>query len=1248
MKTKSLLFVLFVLLLNSIRVSATILIDGDGVSGNKNSTWYTTTAYTNEHYTISKENVDINLPYPSNRVEFQACAANACVGTRTISIDHCIKGIWSNTGYTTPQLKNNGLGFFVQIWNAWTDYNTELLSPEAEKVAFVDNGGTLDRYIQKIKIRMAPHTKMNTSSIAFTNVPVGTTATQTIDFYSFLSGSSGIKISVVDGNKNTINIPGLSLSRTSIDKNLCEKIKENNYSVTVTFAPQSIMTYSNCYIRIVNSGASIGSTIDIPITTLSSSLSAPTLSLQSNGTGYEVVYLQWNAITGANGYNLYDNGTKVGTYTGTTAVITGLAMGSSHNYTIKTVAGSSESNASNTVSVTTYSYPKTSSVTFSNVQQNQFTINWGKVDIKGKDHKFNRYQIHVYYYDYYGNWVHLQNIYITDNNQTSYTLTGVDDATKYDVYVGVDFQYTVNGTTKSFDVASIGTQWVNNNVTTKDCSVTYIDDVYNGVKIYKGEWHYVNIGTANKLNWLSDNTSTVLRWPLYYPCETLQYRAWVESNGNLDHSIKDNATGNQYFLCGKNDGRPAYLEGNKLQTPATSISTSLTDIQFERIGEKVFATQTVYVSDAYAKIARHIKLKNQYHYINLGSILLNKGTLSAKIEFESFLVDGALTASSNNNHFKLSKTTLAPAATTKAGTFCQKGNTSYDFTVTFTASEAGKHVAVITISDGKQSTIVTIEAEVLTMNIFETAGDWNNSNNWKVKVLPASNEDVEINAAANIPNGYTATVKDITLSNGGSITIAPQGKLKANNIVGANATNLTLQANENGTATLLFKNNNKVDATIQLYTLASSDGLRNETPGNFKDPKWQYFGINVESLAYSTLNNDGISNWIYRWDETKHTSSCWAEKLKTGSNLSAWTGYGIAQEKDTTYTYSGTLINSDHTYNLTYTDGTNTNGDRGNNLITNSYTAPIDITTLSNSNFTNAVANIIIYNTGSYAEWRNQTNISGFNPGQVIEIPVNTVNSLSANYPRTIASSQAFFVTANSGGGSFSVNYDKNVYNATQTSNVKRAKNNSKNFENVLCITVANSTSTDQLHLLEHNATTPEFDNGYDAKKHFDNPTGMQIYATTAFGHASINTNSTFNGQNIGFIADSEYELYTMTFDIEQISSYNELYLYDAMTETYVDILTEEEYQFYGSVEPMDNRFIITTERKNAASDNTTTSVESVTWDDIVAMNETIYLYTTTGQLISTLSTNSIENLSIPAGIYIVRCGDKTLKIVNR
>lgn len=1233
MKTKSLLFVLIAFFMMQY-TSASTTDNGSGVKLD-GGIWYTTWVQITDgdgHNTQKdKNNLDINLSYPSNKVDFQFKTGGTTTNANRKMYLDIYTGSWVENHYTATVSKDK----------TFYDFSSSLPT-NATAIAFRSFDGSSKRFVRNIKVHMAPHTKMNTSSIAFTNVPVGTTATQTIDFYSFLSGSNGIQISVVNGSKQVITIPGLSLNHTSIGKNECEKINENAYSITVTFKPQSFISYSNCYIRITNSGASIGGTIDIPITSLSSSLSAPTLSLQSNGTGYEVVHLQWNAITGANGYNIYDNGTKVGTYTGTTAAIAGLAMGSSHNFTVTTLAGTSESNHSNTINVTTNTYPKTSSVTFSNIQQNQFTINYNKVNITAKDHKFNRYQIHIYYYDYYGNWTHFQNIYITDNNQTSYTVTGVDDATKYDVYVGVDFQYTANGSTKSFDVASIGTQWVNNNVTTP----SFIGSQFDGVQIYKGEWHRIEAGISHEMG-VGEGCEIKLK---EYPCENLKYSAWVGEEGNVKHYISEDATNIKYTLCG--DGT-TYLEGNKFQTPIMSIKPEYTNIKFQS-SRGLFGGQKVYVSDMYAKIAPHIKIKSnayinaQYPYIPLGNIRLDGNAVSATINFQSFLVFNELKVTSSNPKFKLSKSVIAPATTSKAGTFCQQGETKYDFTITFTPDELGSHNSRITITDGVNSIAFTVDATVYSKNRLYVAGDWNNSSNWFFGV-PASTEDIEIAAAVTIPNGYTAIANNISIESGGSISITPQGKLKANNIIGANTSNLTLQADESGTATLLFKNSDKIGATVQLYSLASSDGLRNGTPGNFKDPKWQYLGVNVESVDYNTLNPDGKTNWIYRWDETQHSTSCWAEKLKTGSNLSAWTGYAFAQEKDTTYTYSGTLLNGDHTYNLTYTSDTEATDDLGNNLITNSYTAPIDITTLNNSNFEGAIANIVIYNTGSYVEWKNQTEIKGFGPGQVIEIPVNTVNYLSADYPRTIASSQGFFVKADEiGGGKFIVNYDKNVYNATQTGNIKRAKNNSKDFENVLCITVASSTSTDQLHLLEHNATTPEFDNGYDAKKHFDNPSGMQIYATTAFGYASINTDSTFDGQHIGFVADSEYELYTMTFDTEQIYTYEKLYLYDSMTETYVDLLTEEIYQFYGSVEPMDNRFIITGERKNAASDNTTTSVESVTWDDIVAMNETIYLYSTTGQLISTLSANSLYDLSIPAGVYIVRCGDKTLKIVTR
>ena len=524
---------------------------------------------------------------------------------------------------------------------------------------------------------------------------------------------------------------------------------------------------------------------------------------------------------------------------------------------------------------------------------------------------------------------------------------------------------------------------------------------------------------------------------------------------------------------------------------------------------------------------------------------------------------------------------------------------------------------------------------------FNNPGNWNDNSNWSAGIPTGIGKNATIAAAVTIPDGYTAVANNITIADGGSITIAPQGKLKINNISGANANNLYLQANNKGSAILIYKNtaDNKIDASVELNSIASSDGLRNDKPGNFKDPKWQYIGIVTETLQYSTINPNGTSNWIYRWDETTNATSCWAEKMKTGSTLSAWIGYCLAQENETTYNYSGTLVNGDHEYALTYTTE-NASGDLGNNLITNSYTAPIDITTLDVTDFTNAEANIYIYNTGSYSQWKEDFQLDGFAPGQVIVIPVNSVTALGNEYPRTIASGQAFFVKATNNNASFAVNYEENIYNATLNSNQKRAPKSALIDDfNVLKIEVTSTTSNDRLYLIEHENCTPDFDNGYDATKIFDNPNGPQIYASTSFGEASINTNNSFDGQTIGFVADNENELYTITFNTEKLHTYDQLWLYDTETETYIDILNKESYQFYGSKTPNNNRFYVTSINPNAPEGPTTT-IETTTWNDIFDENQPIYVYTITGQLIQT----SLDK-TLPTGIYIVKSEKKTIKL---
>lgn len=235
-------FTLFITLLCTQNIVAAI--DGNGVS-QEGTTYYTTTAYINDKYEVqdggsSKHNLEINLPYPSNYISFQACAQNASAGTRTISIDQNISS-WSSTGYTTPTLNNNGLSWFQQVWNAWTDYNTDKISTTATQIRFKSNGGTLARYIRNIYVHMAPHIRLNTpKDNNLGQVEIGSTAKLDIDFKSFLTNGN---LTVTTNNQN-FYINGTETQITLCGANVLEKIGENNHNFNVVFAPKSIDTHT--------------------------------------------------------------------------------------------------------------------------------------------------------------------------------------------------------------------------------------------------------------------------------------------------------------------------------------------------------------------------------------------------------------------------------------------------------------------------------------------------------------------------------------------------------------------------------------------------------------------------------------------------------------------------------------------------------------------------------------------------------------------------------------------------------------------------------------------------------------------------------------------------------------------------------------------------------------------------------------------------------------------------------------------
>ena len=606
-------------------------------------------------------------------------------------------------------------------------------------------------------------------------------------------------------------------------------------------------------------------------------------------------------------------------------------------------------------------------------------------------------------------------------------------------------------------------------------------------------------------------------------------------------------------------------------------------------------------------------------------------TASSNLAMSYEIVSGSEFAIAENNTLDLPAISVINAGTFKVKAYSE-GNESYN------AVESEKEFI---------STIGTI--------VFDNnKGDnnWNDAENWlpvselnKARnVAPSAVVNAEIRAEAVISSNANNTrneIHNILFAEGGKLTIGAGYGLKVNNVEGATAENLTLESSADGNAAFTFLSGTRTpSATVKMYSKANQDNK----------PQWQYMGVAVNGAT----TNDFDGAWLLKWTESENTiGDPWSDAPLVNTPLDTWAGYSISQPQPATYTMSGSLMNDDKTYTLTRTtrEGDTQDPDCGFNLLANSYTAPIDIAKLAEENFVKADACIVLYNTGTYADWESKTGQTGEAPGQLTVVPVET--GQTAGLTTTIASMQAFFVMAQEDGATFTVDYETAVAGATNTGNQMRAPQARDEF-NVLKIMIEGENTRDRLWLLENEKTTRAYDNGYEARKIFDAPRGHQMYATCQYGYASIDCSESMVGQTIGLKGDNEGELLTITFDTSKLKYYQSLYLYDKATGKYVNITAGEEYTFYGVKGADDNRFSIVTNPDDEMQTPPFVVIDNTLCFDksqIDTDNANIYIYDTSGRLLMTEKVNPYESYNIPDmpnGIYLVSMNGYTTKIVKK
>ncbi len=410
------------------------------------------------------------------------------------------------------------------------------------------------------------------------------------------------------------------------------------------------------------------------------------ITLKCDQIGYTFAKLSWNAIDNADSYDLYDGSTLIGRYTTPSATIETLNYGSTHKYTVKSVIGSTISNPSNTVEITTTSYPQVQNVHFSNVKQNQVTVNWNPVTISPANHSLVRYHVHFYKIAATAEGTFIKAITTTE---TSYTFDGLTDNTQYTAYVDVEYQYTLNGETKNVHES----RWSSAAVTTASFIPT---TAFDGVQIYKGEWHRVMVNSTKNI------TDATYTFPLNYPCENLSYEAWLSGSANISHTISVDATGESVNLADQD------WQSNNRYTSTKTIKTNTKQIIFTG-NQGATGNKTIYLDNIYAKITPHISF-NIPATNNLGQVEIGS-TAKLDIDFKSFLTKGNLVVTTNDNQFLIDGTLESKTLTTGSNVLEKIDENNHNFNVVFAPKSIGTHTATITITDGTSTETITITGE---------------------------------------------------------------------------------------------------------------------------------------------------------------------------------------------------------------------------------------------------------------------------------------------------------------------------------------------------------------------------------------------------------------------------------------------------------------------------------------------------------------------------------------------------------
>lgn len=551
---------------------------------------------------------------------------------------------------------------------------------------------------------------------------------------------------------------------------------------------------------------------------------------------------------------------------------------------------------------------------------------------------------------------------------------------------------------------------------------------------------------------------------------------------------------------------------------------------------------------------------------------------------------------------------------------------------------------------------------------------WNNENNWKNKLMPSDEYSIaNITAPVEI-NNLLVDINNVRVADNASIHITSTGGLT----VGVEGIQC---ANNDGSAIIIdnlhsgagfFRISPDCEDELPRITMRYQTKSTLDSGAN-KDATWQYIGAPGEDASVHVDYN----TWLYRLDESQ---ADWVLMPQLNNHiLDPFQGYALTQYGQPTYEWNAQMTNRNCTIPLTY----HFDGRKGQNLIANSYTAPIDVTQMlpedfqmieGQSEYYDITQTLYLYNSGSWNAWHTQDSLgtgissdgNNTTPGQYYAIPVLAVAEGYIPERPTIAPMQGIYVRVRAkktGGdthvGNIIFDYDRIVMGeghnmhrpmrAPKKSDITSIP--SENFRRLRIVATSEHSGADRLYIIQDDINTRNYDNGYDAPNQATQGI-VNIYTYESGGKMEVSCANNIDSTYIGFMA-GEDRTYTLHFNTIVGET---LCLQDLTTGEKINIVEGGTYTFEAEPQSTNNKRFLLHAKRAINSD-----MEDVNAAHIWFSNHTLYvtnatdnsllqLYDVSGHMIFSSIIHrtpyTVDLTHLNEGVYMARVNNQVYKFV--